>query len=71
MTLQVFSGSWEFLHRQLQIVDSLTGKLIRFSTEFAWSYIELILTHEDDSGVCLGDPVGSGDLISPDKKKTI
>ena len=41
-------------------------KLIRFSTEFAWSYIEPILEHEDVSGVFLGDPVGSGDLISPD-----
>ena len=41
-------------------------KLIRFSTEFAWSYIEPILEHEDVSGVFLGEPVGSGDLISPD-----
>ena len=41
-------------------------QLIRFSTEFAWSYIEPILEHEDVSGVFLADPVGSGDLISPD-----
>jgi len=40
--------------------------LIRFSTEFTWSYIEPILEHADVSGVFLGDPVGSGDLISPD-----
>lgn len=41
-------------------------KLIRFSIEFVWSYIEPILEHDDVSGIFLGDPVGSGDLISPD-----
>jgi len=50
------------------IIEEADGllKLIRFSTEFAWSYIEPILEHEDVSGIFLGDPVGSGDLISPD-----
>jgi uroporphyrinogen decarboxylase len=41
-------------------------ELIRFSTELSWSVIEPILEHEDISGVFLGDPVSSGDLISPD-----
>lgn len=58
MTLQIYSGSWVFLHRRPQILEGLTGKLIRFSTEFAWSYIESILEHEDVSGVFLGDPLG-------------
>lgn len=40
--------------------------LIRFATEFSWSYIEPVLEYKNVSGVFLGEPLGSGDLISPE-----
>ncbi len=40
--------------------------LIRFSTDLIWSIIEPILEHQDIMGANFADPVGSGDLISPD-----
>ena len=41
------------------------NKLIRFSTELIWSLSERILDHDDIPGICLSEPVGSGDMISP------
>jgi uroporphyrinogen decarboxylase len=46
------------------------GELIKFSTELIWSIIEPILSHEDIQGALIGDPVASGDLISPDTFRT-
>jgi uroporphyrinogen decarboxylase len=46
------------------------GELIKFATELIWSIIAPILAHEDIQGALLGDPVASGDLISPDAFRT-
>jgi uroporphyrinogen decarboxylase len=40
-------------------------ELVRFSTELVWALVESLLEHDDIMGVNLGDPVASGDLISP------
>lgn len=40
-------------------------ELIKFSTELIWAVSEPILEHEDILGLSIGDPVASGDLISP------
>jgi uroporphyrinogen decarboxylase len=62
-------GLEPLMHATLEDPERLL-ELVRFSTELIWALVEPILEHDDIMGANLGDPVASGDLISPNTFRT-